>query len=162
MNFVSTFKNKRGFGLVEVIVAISIILLVLSSIYGVHVFYIKTVFSNINKVRATFLLEEGVEAIKLIRDQNWENIADLSVDEDHFLAFNGNFWQVTDANVFIDALFERKFSLERVRRESSGVISSSGASYDEDTRKVNVTVSWFDGTATSSRSISTYITNFLE
>lgn len=155
-------KFKKGSGLVEVVVAISIILLVLSSIYGVHIFYVKTVFSNLNKVRATFLLEEGIEAVKLIRDQDWDNIANLSVDEDLFLVFSGSFWQTTATNTFVDNFFERKFVLERVMRENSGIISPSGGSYDDDTRKVTVTVSWINDAATSSRSVSTYITNFLE
>lgn len=147
----------------EVIVAVSIILLVLSSIYGVHVFYIKTVFSNLNKVRATFLLEEGMEAVKLVRDSDWVAFSNVPVATNRFLSFDGSSWQIVSTNTFVDSLFERKVVLTKIKRDTtSGTVGSGGGVFDDGTRKVIVTVSWKDGTATTSRSMSTYVTNFAQ
>lgn len=153
--------RKKGASLVEVIVATAIILLILTSLYAAHIFYLRTVLSNLNKVKASFLLEEGIEAVKLIRDQSWTNISNIPENIDRHLYWSGTMWQATTTNIFVDGIFERKFTIAGVNRDGNDDIAQSGSS-DDGTKKVTVTVSWAAGAATTSKSMSTYITNFLE
>jgi Tfp pilus assembly protein PilV len=152
----------NGFSVVEIVVAVALLLLIVSSLYTANIFYLKTILSNVNKVKASFLAEEGVEAVKLIRDQSWANISGLTVGNSYYLYWNGSMWQATTTNTYVQEVFERKFVISNVNRDSNSDIVTSGGSVDAGTKKVAVSVSWLAGTSTSTKSISTYITNFVQ
>src|SRR3989344_2255522 len=79
------FKMSRGLTLVEVLIATSIITVFLVALFGVHSLYLKTAFSNGDIIKAAQLAEEGLEAIKFLRNTSWEsNIAPLSLDTDYY------------------------------------------------------------------------------
>lgn len=152
--------SKNGFTLVEVIVATSIILVFLSAMLGAYNLYLQMALTNTEKVKATFLLEEGIEAMKLIRDTSWTSgIANLGNNTPYSLAFSGTAWSATTTHSYVDGVFERYVTLAAVERNASSEIVSSGGTVDADTRLITVTVSWNDRGATSTRSLSTYLTN---
>jgi hypothetical protein len=153
---------KKGLSIVEIVVAVAILLLIVSSLYTANIFYLKTILDNLNKVRASFIAEEGVEAVKLIRDQSWTNISSLTPGNSYYLYWDGSMWQSTTTNTYVEGVFERKFVVSNVNRDANSDIVASGVSIDSGTKKVAVTVSWLAGTSTSTKSISTYITNFVQ
>ena len=152
-----------GLTLVEVLIATSIILVFLLALFTVHNLYLKSAFSNLASVKGTFLVEEGLEAVRFLRDVSWStNIEPLSVDADHGLIFSSGTWQVTENPDYTDGIFERSLTFSEVYRDAGSDIVSSGGTIDEDTKLVTVSVSWRDSSATSTKSISTYITNILD
>lgn len=69
-------KNKQkqqGFTLIEVLLALSIILIGLVGIFRVEVYALDAARVANEKFRATFLAQEGIEIVKSIRDTNWLN-----------------------------------------------------------------------------------------
>lgn len=156
------FFNK-GESLVEVLVASAIILVVVVGLSATHSLYIKASLGNMNKIQATFLLEEGVEALKTMRDADFTSkIADIPLLTDKYLSFDGSSWQSTDTNTLIDGKFERKFVLAEVVRDNfSDQISSSGTN-DPNTRKATIYVSWQINGVTNTLSLATYISNIYD
>jgi type II secretory pathway pseudopilin PulG len=150
---------KKGFGLLEIVVAVGIISISIYAVFGLFTFAIKSVDENLEKAKAVFLLEEGVEAVRVLRDSSWQNnIASLTAGEDYYLEFTGATWQATSSNVYIQNAFERKFVLEDVYRDGNDDIAETGT-LDPDTRKLTVSVSFLGSKGTTTRSVITYLTN---
>jgi prepilin-type N-terminal cleavage/methylation domain-containing protein len=63
--------KKKGFSLIEVMVAMSVIVLVVFSATNLLVSIIRSNTSNINTLVAYGLAQEGVEAVRNIRDSDW-------------------------------------------------------------------------------------------
>ena len=151
-------KNSKGFGVAEIVVAVAVISLSIFGLLSVANISLKTLRGNTNSIQAAFLLEEGVEAVKILRDSGWnENIVSLSAGTDYYLSFNGTTWKATTTNAFIDNIYERKFAVNNVNRDGNDDITASGA-FDPNTKKITVSVSWLSSTGTTTKSISTYIT----
>lgn len=161
-------KNSKqnlipGLTLVEVLISTSIILVFLLALLGVHNLYLKTALSNGELVKATQLAEESLEVMRFLRDSSWDNnIASLSLDTNYYLIFDAGVWQTTTTDIWVDNIFERKVALSAVYRDVLGDIISSGGTIDPGTVLVVSTVSWSKAGATTTRSVSTYLTNLFD
>jgi len=113
-------------------------------------------------IQVAFLLEEGMETVKIIRDSSWNNINNLTTGNTYFLEFLNHDWIATSTNTYIDGKFERSFVIENVYRDINDDIIVSGGTLDINTKKTTVSVSWHNGKSTSTKSISAYLTNFHE
>lgn len=153
-------KNEKGISLVEVIIASAIIGSVTVSIFGALGLMTKYALRNTSFIKASMLAEEGVEALRQMRDFGYSsNISNLTVGNTYRLAWDGSKWvSTTDIN-FIDGKFDRTFVFSSVERDASFNIVSSGGTSDSGAKKVTVTVAFKEGTATTSRSIESYIFN---
>ena len=110
-------------------------------------------------MQGDYLLEEGIEVVKLLRDAGYvNNIAKLSTTTPTYLAWNGTNWATSTSNVFIDGRFERKIAIGEVMRDANQDISETGT-LDPSTRLVTVSVAWNAKGATTTKTIQTYITN---
>jgi len=154
-------RASRGFALVEALVASAILAAVIAAAAGAYLLLLQHSSGNAARIQAEYLAEEGLEAVRLLRDSSWtSNIASQPIGTAFYLAWSGTSWQPTAANTYIDGTFERNITLASVNRDASSYdIVASGGSNDANTRLVTVTVSWRDGSATSSRSLSTYLVN---
>jgi len=127
--------------------------------------YLKASLTNTQSIQTALLLEEGVEAVKQLRDASWtNNIAALTNDTPYYLAWDSasSTWQATTTPMLVDSYFARTFTLSSAYRDSSENLTSSstsGATLDTGVRELAVTVSWSDRGATTTRSLYTYITN---
>lgn len=160
--FIKNIKStifKKGIGLVEIIIGSAIILVVAVALVQSYNTYILYALGNQNNTRANFLLEEGVETLILLRDESWtSNISTLQNGVNYYLYFNGTNWRSTTTPQYIDSDFVRSFSLDAVNRDTNDDISASGT-LDPNIKKATVTVSYFQGHGTTTKSVSTYITN---
>ncbi len=161
------FKNnfKSGSGMVEILVAIFVFSIVLGSLITASNQYLIGAGDNLKSAKAAYIAEEGIEAVKIIRDTNWSTITALSNNINYYLYFDtssstNNTWKATTTASLIDSSFTRTFQLEAVYRDSNGRIQSSGT-LDTNTKKVTVTVSWSLRSSTTTNSLSTYITNII-
>ena len=152
--------TSRGISLIEVIVGAAIIAASIVSIMGVYGGLSKLSYRNMPRLQATLLSEEGIEALMTMRDAGWTSkIASLTVGTTYHLYWTGNVWQATSSPATIDSTFDRTFVLSNIARDASFNIVSSGGTTDVNTRKVVVSVSWLDDTATSTKSMETYLSN---
>ena len=150
-------KNK-GMALVEIVIGsaiISVAILAASSAYGTYVNY---AFANQRNVQAGYILEEGLEAVTFFRDTSWSgNIAKLSTTTTYYLTFSST-WATTTTAQYVDGVFLRSLTISDVKRDGSDKIAGSGT-YDPNTKLITATVAYPQGQATTTKSISTYITN---
>ncbi len=103
-----------------------------------------------NRTRAAYLAEEGLEALRSIRDKvgGFAVITGRTPDEDDGVQLVGSDWTIVDTPLMIDNLFTRK------------VVFSAGP--DANTRKVTSTVFWTEipGNQLISVSVESYLTNW--
>ena len=150
-------KKNKGFSIIEVVIACSIISICVFALMSSAGKSIQVSNQALRQAQATLLIEEGVEAVKSIRDNDWDNISNLNLDTDYYLSFN-SLWSLNNTPSNIDDIFTRKIVLSAVDRDSNDDIASSGSN-DPGTKKVTVTVSWNKPSGVVNKSLSFYISN---
>lgn len=152
-------SKKQGSFLVEVIIGATIISISILAIISSYVVYMKFAYANEKNVEANYLLEEGIEAVTFLRDNGWSNnISKLGTTTVYYLTFSPPTVSTTTVPQYVDGLFLRSFSVSDVKRDSNDDISTVGT-YDPNTKKITATVSYWQGHGTTTRSLSTYISN---
>jgi prepilin-type N-terminal cleavage/methylation domain-containing protein len=153
---------NRGVGLIEVLIAVSIITVGALALSTAYTVYLKYALANQSNSQAAYLTEEGLEAVTFLRDKSWSaNIAPLSTTTTYYLNFNssGGYWALTStAQPYIDGQFLRTISIGDIKRNGNYQISPTGT-YDPNTKEITATVAYYQGHATTTQAISTYITN---
>ena len=157
------FRNSRkirkntGVSLIEVIIGTSIILIAFVSLVTTYNFFLKTALKNTEQIQSAYLLEEGLEAIRSVRDSSWdENITPLSQGVSYGLTFDGSKWVVNYSPLMIDNKFYRELAVDDVYRDVNDDIASSGT-LDSNTKFFTVNVSFIKDGATTTKSISGYL-----
>lgn len=151
--------KKRGISIIEVVVACSVILVGTISTIAAYGVYTRYALDHDKNVQVAYLAEEALEAVSLLRDDSWtENIIPLSNNTEYYLRWNGSAWATTTAQTYVDSIFLRSVTFYPVYRDVNKHIDDAGA-LDSDTRKVTVNISYIEAGATTTTSVSTYLTN---
>ncbi len=154
--------QKNGFGLVEVLVAVAIIAITSVSIFNVYTAYLRAELNNVKGLKAAFLMEEGLEVVRLLRDTSWSSyIAPVTASSTQYLNWTGSAWQFTATPQMIDTRYARTVVFTPVYRDANDRIAASGT-LDPNTRGFTVAVAWPDDNtalSTTTKQISSYITN---
>lgn len=158
----STKKNISGFGLVEVLVGMSIISLALMGAVFLGGSYEKLSRKTRAAIKAEFLLEEGVEGLRSMRDTGWQRVAVLATGVQYFMLLENGAYAATTSPQLIDDRYTRTVIVAPVYRDNNFRIVSSGGSLDNETKDVLVSISWVEGNATTTRSLRTYLANLFE
>ena len=90
--------KTKAFTLIEVLVAGAIIAASIGAVIGAYTLFLKDSFQNTPNIQATLLAEEGIEAVKTMRDSGWNaNIKNLTLGTSYYLSFNTttNLWSST-------------------------------------------------------------------
>ncbi len=151
---------KKGIGLVEVLVAVFVFTIILSSLILISNLYLSGATDSLRNTQAAYLAEEGIESIKTIRDNSWNDILSIPTDTTKYLSFSiaSSSWQISDTEEKI-GVFSRSFVIDSVNRDSvSGDISDSGTD-DTNTKKIIVSISWGGKNGLLTKDLVTYITN---
>ncbi len=149
--------SRAGFFLIEVIVSSSIIAVVLILLIGSIQDTVEVSKRALERTQASFLLEEGAEATKTIRDAAWANVTALTPGTPYYLSFNGSVWSFTTTPNSIGQ-FTRTVTVSSVYRDATDDIGASGT-LDTGTVLVNTTVSWEASSGTQTKSLDFYIAN---
>lgn len=160
-------KNSSGFTIIEVIIATTIISITIFALMSTAQKGIELSNQALRQSQANTLLEEGVEALKSIRDVDWDIISNLTLETDYYLFFNTttNTWVLDLSSVVpvgsipvypIDSIFTRKIVIFPVNRDSNDDITEIGT-LDIRTKKIEVTVSWVNSSGTKSKTLSFYL-----
>lgn len=153
--------KEKGMGLVEVLIASSIMAASLISIMGVYNALSKLSLRNTDSIQATYLAEEGLEIVRVLRDKGWANIASTTASTTYSFFWNNasSTWMATTSPEEID-IFDRSVIFESVRRNANFSIVQGGmGTVDPNSRKVTVTVSWLTVSGTSTKVLEGYVFN---
>lgn len=138
MKVLKMLKNKFGFSLGEILLAIC-----LFAIFTVGIAYLSldTLDRNskiIQNNEALFYAQEGIEATRNIRDKNYLFLT----NGDHGLNFENNEWSFGLAPETIDNFYKRIITVSDVYRDVEGNIDPEGDVFDMDTKKIEVKIEW--------------------
>ncbi|MDP2676321.1 MAG: type II secretion system protein [bacterium] len=157
--------SAMGFGLIEIVVAVSIISITLYALIATTHAAFKIVSKNSARIQAEFLAEEAIEAVRSLRDTSWsENISTRTSEFLYYPKFSTvtNVWTLESLSPgLIDNMFTQIVILSDVYRDANADITAPatpGASLDDGTKLVKARVTWNDELL----EISTYITNVFD
>ncbi|MFC1751699.1 hypothetical protein ACFLY5_00965 [Patescibacteria group bacterium] len=153
-------SKKQGSGLMEIVVGVSIISLTLFGIMTVVITAFNLMGYSTMNVQASYLLEEGIEVMRIFRDAGWNSyINSLTIDTPYYLVFENNNWLATTTAINIDGKFNRTFVLQNVNRNVSDDIVESGGVIDVGTKKIIMSVEWQSKKGTSTKEIVSYLSD---
>src|SRR3989344_1002893 len=142
--------------MVEVLVVISIITL---SMLGSMAVAQKSIYVSrqaLHMSQAAFLLEEGAEAVRILRDNAWTNISNLTPGSNYYPLFSGGTWTLSGTSNTV-GIFTRIVSINNVNRDNSTQDIAVAGTNDPGTKLVTVTVSWDEGGTAITKTLSFYI-----
>jgi prepilin-type N-terminal cleavage/methylation domain-containing protein len=158
-------KKSKGFSLIEILLSAFIISISAVAALNAYAYLIRAELGSTKYLKAAYLLDEGVEGARYLRDKGWTSyIRTLSTTTTYYLyaSTSAGFtdWQTTTTKQTYDGIFERKLTFANVYRDSNQNISSTGT-LDTNIMQVSVNVSWL-GTnrSTTTKKVSTLIANF--
>ena len=155
-------KKNKGVGLLEIVIVTAIIGVGFLAIISFLIFSRGITFQVARNTEATSLAEEGIEAVRSLRDESWAtNIKFLASGTDYYPVVSGDKWTLgaTDPGP-IDNLYTRTVTVEAVSRDADADIAVGGVD-DPSTKKVTATVRWQESGSNKEIVLTTYITNFL-
>ena len=157
---VTKWKGMTGVSLIEAVFGVSLVSIFIFSVMLASQLSQKIAGESVRNMQASFLMEEGVDAVKILRNTSWgSNVGNLTAGTNYYLNYNGTTWTTSANNVYIDGIFERKLVLDNVYRDGNDDIASSGT-LDVGTKKATVSVSWFGRSgATTTKNAVFYLTD---
>ena len=149
--------SNRGSMMLEVLVVSAIIV---SSVLASLIVAQKSIYlsrQSLHQSQAVFLLDEGAEATRILRDNSWSGISNLALATDYYLSFSDGNWvfSTTPSDV---GIFSRKIVFSSAYRDGNQNLASSGT-VDNQIRLITVTVSWSDGGTTFTKTLQFYLTD---
>lgn len=154
-----TTKNrfhKKAFSLVEILLAIFIFTLFSTAVVYLSLDTASRATQVEVKNEALLYAEEGMEAVRNIRDRNYLDLASGS----YGLGFSSDTWSLVTAPETIDEYYQRTVLIEDVYRDGAGDIAASGT-LDPETKKITVSVTWnWKGVLPKTTVLSTYLSNW--
>ncbi|MFH1832604.1 MAG: hypothetical protein ABH816_00355 [Candidatus Levyibacteriota bacterium] len=150
---IAIFKSRKGQSLIELLVAIGVASLLLPALFTSFMASKEGRPQQDQRTRATLLVKEAQEAVRIVRDKDWNNFA---VNGTFHAEALGTTWFLSAGSETIDN-FTRQIVISDAYRDLSGVIVLTGGIIDPSTKKVQVNVSWNTPLATTVSSV-VYIT----
>jgi len=108
----------KGFSLVEVLLAGGIIAILVTAFAGVYIYGQESVMLSINRNRAVMLAEEGQEAVRNIRDNNFLDL----LAGTHGLSNSGSAWQFAGSSDSV-GLYTREIIISDIDSETKQIVS---------------------------------------
>ncbi len=163
-----TLNTRKGFGLIEIIIASAIIAVAFSSLGLTILSAFRVTDEDIEKIQAGFLAEEGIEVLRFLRGEGWEGrIASLEKERAYFPVLNpvSSSWTLEERDPGpIDGKWNRTIVVGDVYRRTSDddivAFSVPDAKYlDEGTVKAISRVSWTGRRGGQEALVETYLTD---
>ena len=156
--------SGNGFGLVEIMIATAIITIAFFAFAQAGAMSLKLLRVEKTNLEATLLAQEGIEAVRAARDEQWTNVSGLSDGVHYYPIVENGKWKLTSTSPgLINGKFNRYVVFTGVIRYSSGpdqdkiAPAGAGGTYtDTGTRHV----SSFVTKGSKTIQLDTYLTNF--
>jgi Tfp pilus assembly protein PilV len=156
-------EKSKGIGLIEILIVIAVLAVGLTGVISFLIFSRGVTFQIARTTEATTLAEEGLEAVRGLRDESWAtNIAtlDTSTPATYYPVVSVDKWTLTTTNPgVINNLYTRVVVVEDVGRDGNDDIASSGGANDPKTKKVTSTITWTEAGRNKQVVLTTYITD---
>lgn len=130
--------NHRGESLIELLVVAGIVAVLLPALLTAFVLGRDSRPQTLQRAQATALMNEGFEAVRALRDQNWSLIATDGVFYPRVVNTN---WSLVSGTESVNG-FSRSITIEPVFRDDTGAITQSGGTVDPSAKYVTVQVGW--------------------
>lgn len=131
---------SKGFSIVEILVAVGIFVTAIVAFVGSFTAFTALTRQTAEHTQAALLLEEGAEAVQLLRDAGWDMyIAPLEDDTAYNFYWDGSTYVATSTEVLINSVYVRTITFAEARRDGSDQIADSGT-VDADTRRVTIAI----------------------
>lgn len=151
---------QKGIGMIEVIVCLTIIAISFWTFLELAKYNLMIQKQTQAKMEAMTLATETIEAVRSIRDENWNNLASLSLETRYYPVISANKWTLASINPgSVNGIYDRWVVLEKVYRDANDDISPSGTE-DIQTKKITALVEWIDHGQTEQINLTTYLTNW--
>jgi len=166
MNYELKIKNKKkkaGFMAIEILLATSIITMIVLAGTAVAQKSIIVSRQAVHSLQATYLLEEGAEALKIIRDNDWNNFSYLSALCDNpatvYLEFLEGTWNLTSTSEPNIGIFNRVIIYNIAGRDdiTGDLVQNCGPFNDGGSYFFNVSVRWMEGGKIINKELSFYL-----
>gem|GEM_PF-2125101 len=132
---------RLGFSVIEALVATVIFTIMIMAFLGSFILFQKSYLFYGDENRASFVAEEGLEAVRNIYDEKFDNL----IDGEYGLDYSGGEWKLSGLSD-VEGIYTRKIIISTI---------------DSDTKKVISDVTWQrNNLSTGSISLSTYFTNW--
>ncbi|KKS04991.1 MAG: hypothetical protein UU58_C0002G0003 [Candidatus Nomurabacteria bacterium GW2011_GWA2_41_25] len=142
--------------IVEILIAVSIITVSVLAAMAVAQKSIYISRQAFHATQAAFLLEEGAEAVRILRDNTWTNISGLTAGTNYYPTFSGGTW-ILSGTADTVGIFTRVVSVANVNRDNITKDISSTGTDDPGTKLVTITVSWPEGGVAVNKTLQFYI-----
>ncbi len=142
------YKNflEKGQTLVEVLLAIGLAAIIFPAILTGVVASRSGKPQELQRIQAIQFLKESEEAIKSIRNNNWNAI---TTDGTYYATTSGNAWMLVSGTQTINGLTQR-IDISDVNRASTGaIVASPAGTLDPSTKQIAITISWTQPYASS-------------
>lgn len=150
-------NNQQGQSLIELMVAMGIFVLIVSSIMFLTLDAHSANRQGEERTRAALLAQETHEAATSIANQGWRSLVDGEYGIDH----SSGVWDFSMTPNVIDSTFVRKVTVESVERNGAGDIVDTGGTIDFDTKKLTTSLTWdFTTARPSAVTVVNYLTNW--
>ncbi len=151
---------QHGIGMIEIMVAVVVIGLGLVGVVSLFSYSLRIQNNERQRVRAAVYLEEGMEAVRAMRNESW---AGIPVPGIYYLQLSGGAWSLTASNPgLIDGIYTRRIIVIPAYRAGGNLLDqgAGGGVVDPDSVKIRVEVTWAEGTQTKLEFIESYFTKW--
>lgn len=163
-------SKQAGFTLIEAVVAMTIFAIGVVGLVTLSTVAKSTSEQGRDSVQVSNYLQEGMEAVRLLRNAAWTNV---STDGGYRLSAQAGqtpAWQLVSGGSETVGKYQRSVTISAVRRQDTDssatltagdkIVPSGGSFDDPDTKKITVTISWQQGSRTINRTLYAYITKW--
>lgn len=148
--------GEQGLSIIEVILAMAIFLIIVSTSAAVVIHSFSTNRLGEEETEAALIASEGIEAARSIKNQDFTNLVSGTYD----VTFAEGVWQFCPTPT-PGGKYQRKVSISDVYRDEQGEIVESGGTLDEMSKKVTSQVSWqFSPSRSNTFVMTTYLTDW--
>ena len=117
--------KSAGFGIIEIIVAMSIMIIIAATGTSTVLHSFSSNRLGGEETQATLFAQEGVEAVRSIKNQDWTNLSTGTYGLDD----SGGTWALSGSSE-TEGKFTRQIVISQVQRDSNGDIVDSGGTVD--------------------------------
>ncbi len=130
-----------GQSIIEVLLAMALALILLPALFGMLYVSTEGKAQHKQRVQAMALARELEDSVRSVREIGWDNFASYVIGSAYHPVQSGNHWALSLGNETVGS-FTRSITIQRVYRNASGVIVTSGGTEDLSTRRIDISVSW--------------------
>ena len=137
-----TSSFKKGFSIVEIIIAAAIIGVSVVGIVAAIQVYLKIVYQNTRETQAVLLLDETAEALQYMRDDSFaNNYGSINYIDTYTIFWNGSGYQLSTSTIELPYQMTRTVVFAEVKRNGDDQISPIGTT-DDRTLNATVKIMW--------------------